>query len=163
MKRILFSALILAMFAMTGCELIPFAAGADMNLTYTPNPCDYPTYTSTNGWTWEFTVKIRESAGIGVTLGNYGPSGEALKSVFCTSTFQAISTKRYYREDIENYFGTDYIPGGSSASYNIDYSAGNYTEGVLIETYYGLDDDGNYVSCSDTLELQNSAKGMIIE
>lgn len=162
MKKFLFP-LIIAVIVLTACELVPFTAGADLELSYNPNPCDYPTYTSTNGWTWEFSVRIRETAGVGVTLGDYGPSGEALKSTFYTNTFQAISTKRYYKDDIENYFGTDYVPGGSSINYSIDYSAGNYTEGILVETYYGLDDDGNYVSCSDTLELRNSTKGITAE
>lgn len=162
MKKFLFL-LIIAVMIMTACELVPFTAGADLDLSYSPNPCDYPIYTSTNGWTWDFTVRIRERAGVGVTLGNYGPSDEALKSVLCTNTYQVISTKRYYKEDIENYFSTDYVPGGGSINYVIDYSAGNYTEGYLIETYYGLDDEGNYVSCCDTLILQNNTKGIATE
>ena len=155
MKKYLFL-LIVLILVFTGCELIPFAPTAKLSLTYSPNPAADPYYTSTNGWTWDITIRIRETEDVDVTIGNYGPDNVACISVFLTADNNVVSTRKYYKGDIEEWFGTAKINGSSSISYNASFSTTNYSEGKFVETYYGQDENGMTVSCSDTIELINN-------
>ncbi len=149
---------LLIVLIFTGCEILPFLPTADITLTFNPNPAYDPYYTSTYGWTWDVNVRIRETENINITLGNYGPGNAACISKFLTANNQVVSTDIFYANDIEEFFGTLEISGNASISHDATFSSFTYDEGKFVETYYGIDENGVIVSCTDTLILINNTK-----
>ncbi|MDD3803298.1 MAG: hypothetical protein PHW02_02795 [bacterium] len=157
MKRIILTLPIFLL--LTSCILLPPSNSAELSLGYSPNPSYDCYYDASRGWTWEVDVEIEEKGGISVTLGNNSPAGYC-----CTSDFYSggslVYSDGYYSDDVESWFGTLYIPAnGSIIQTNANFWYGNYTEGYVVETYYGEDENGNTVSCSNTLYLENPNKG----
>lgn len=159
MKRTKYLLIALAIIIMlTGCEIIPFIPSGEMSLDYNPNPAYNPFYTSTYGWTWTVNVKIEETGGMDITLGNYGPGNAACVSKFLTDDNQLVSTDVFYASDIEEFFGTLVLPANGSISHSGDFSTLSYDQGKFVETYYGIDENGVIVNCTDTLKLINNTK-----
>lgn len=151
--------LLILMIVFTGCELMPLAPTGEIKVSYKPNPATDPTYLSVDGWTWTVDIEIREENGWSVELDNWGPKNSACVSVFVLDNYQVVDTFFYSKSDINAWFGsTDINAYGSIKSYGAQFSTFNYNQGKYIETYYGVDSDGNYIKCTDTLELVNNKK-----
>jgi len=132
---------------------------ASLILTYSPNPSSNCLYDSYDGWVWTADIEIKESIGIAVKLGNYSPEGYCCKTELYSSGSN-VRKYNYTANDVEVWFGTLEIPAyGSVSESNASFILGNYTDGYVIETYYGKDMNGNIVSCSKTLYLENPNKG----
>lgn len=158
MKHLKYLILTIVIIIFAGCEIIPFLPSGDMTLEYSPNPAYNPYYTSTYGWTWSVNVKIEETEGIEITMGNYGPGNAACISKFLTDDNQLVSTDVFYAADVEEFFGTLVLPANGSISHSADFSTFTYDEGKFVETYYGIDENGVTVHCTDTLTLINNTK-----
>ncbi|MGE3063167.1 MAG: hypothetical protein AB7T10_05985 [bacterium] len=156
MKKIfLFS---FALMLLTSCLILLPAGSADISLSYSPNPSDDCYYDASRGWTWEVEVVIEENNGVAVTLGDYSSGGYCCISKFY-SDGSLVYSDNYSASDVESWFGTLSIPaGGSITQTDANFRYGNYFEGYVEETYYGIDENGNTVSCSNTLYLENPNK-----
>jgi len=157
MKRVF--VFLIFIIIISNCGIIPFPAQSSFGVFYYPNPAEDPVYTSAYGWTWTVKVSLYEDAGVPMTLGNYGPNGEACISVFLLDNYQVVDTFRFYRDDIESWFGSLRLPAYVDLYHNASFATYSYNQGIYIETYYGIDDNGNYVSATDTLILINNTKG----
>jgi len=157
MKRTI---LIMAVYILmlSSCVLLPFSSTATLSVSYSPNPADYPEYYSGDGYTWDISVTLKETSGVGVTLGNYGPGNAACVSVIYSN---GVEVDRWYEyaDEVEEWFSTLRLEAyGTLYDNNTTFSTGNYSEAVYEETYYGIDDNGNIVSCKGSLYLNNSSK-----
>lgn len=157
MKRILLA--LSALMLLTSCIVLPPSSQADLSLYYSPNPSYDCYYDSYDGWVWLADIEIEETNGVSVTLGDYSPEG------YCciTKTYydgNLIDTRYYDASQVEDWFGTLYIPAnGSVGDSESTFLMGNYASGYMTETYYGEDENGNTVSCSNTIYLENPSKG----
>lgn len=156
MKRTIFAAAAVLMM-LTGCIMLPFSSSATLSVSYSPNPADYPEYYSQDGYTWDASITIKETSGVGVTLGNYGPNNCACVSVIYYNGSE-VDRWYVYADEVESWFGSLRIDAYGDLHQSATFSTGNYSEAVFEETYYGMDDNGNVVSSKGTLYLNNSSK-----
>ena len=144
---------------MTSCLVLPPSGEATLTLSYSPNPSNECYYDSYDGWVWTADITIKETNGVSVTLGDYSSTG------YCCVTKRysggvLIDTYSYSASDVEDWFGTLEIPAyGSIYENNAHFYSGNNASGSITETYYGQDENGNTVSCTNTINLENSNKG----
>ncbi|MEO0282066.1 MAG: hypothetical protein ABIN05_06940 [candidate division WOR-3 bacterium] len=157
MKRFFYFLILIVLF-FTSCMLLPLPQSAELELSYSPNPVTDGTYSATNGWSFYADVTIKEKNNIGVTLGNYGPEGCCCYGQLIVNG-NIVKTYYYYENEVKSWFGTLRIDGGSSIiEDNALFTTGNYTSSKMVETYYGKDDNGNIVSCTNTLVLNATKK-----
>ncbi|MDI6700924.1 MAG: hypothetical protein QME48_06830 [bacterium] len=150
--------IILVVFFFSSCMLLPLPQSAEIELTYTPNPVTDGYYDGNYGWSFYSDITISEKNNISVTLGNYGPNGCCCYGQLIVNG-KIVETYYYDESDVESWFGTLTIEGGSYIKENDAlFTTGNYPSAKMSETYYGKDENGNLVSCSNTLILDASKK-----
>ncbi len=157
MKKSLFLLVLFVLF-FSSCVLLPVPKIAELELTFNPNPVTDAYYDANNGWSFYSDVIIREKNNISVALGNYGPNGCCCYGQIIVNG-NIIETYYYDESEVRNWFGTLNVEGGSYIKEeNALFTTGNYPLARIYETYYGKDENGNLVSCSNTIILDASKK-----
>lgn len=157
MKRMF--VLIPVILLLTSCLVLPPTGEADISLNYSPNPSYDCYYDSYDGWVWNVDIEIEENNGVSVTLGDYSPNGYCCEAK-AYSGGVLVDTYYYSASSVEGWFGTLNIPAyGSVSESDASFMMGNYADGYMQEAYYGEDENGNVVSCSNTIYLENPNKG----
>ncbi len=142
----------------TSCFFMPLGQESNLELYYDPNPVYDGVYSAPSGWSFHTDIKIKETNNVGVTLGNYGHNSSCCYVELIVNG-NVVERFFYDEEKVKEWFKTLYIsPGDSVIQYGATFTTGNYSSLEIVETYYGKDDNGNIVSCKNTLYLQAKKK-----